>query len=200
MLFAVRYYTDYMSLIAALGRSGAGLKPSDARLCTDPSQRDLRERRGPLAGLPLPGTLVNMFAPPNPLEFCAGVNSFGPDGATAIDRLKPAEPVLDENPLDARRTALHSGDDVRIAEVMRAIDAIGKRGGRKVVFLIPPVHETDRIGAADAVFSAALARVPELDVLDHRHQYKQKENFREYDHPGRSYYRVPANLIMRKYF
>jgi hypothetical protein len=201
VFFAAKYYTDYMAMISALEGASRTLQVHDTRICEGSRRTDPRERRGPLADLPVPGMLVNLFAPPVQTEFCwSAVNPFRPDGATEQDFVKSAELVLNENPLDSRRTALHVGDDEQIANVMRAIEGIGRRTGRKVLFLIPPVYETKRPSPADDLFSAALARVPELNVLDQRHQYNERKNFIVYDHPNRNYFRIVADIIMKKYF
>jgi hypothetical protein len=203
ILLAARYYTDYMSAISALSQRDYKLRAQDSRLCEGKVLANVAtERRGPLASLPLPGTLVNMFAGPSPLAFCATARGlFRRDGATATDRMDPAkaEVVLNENPLDARRTGLHDGDEKIIAGTLQAIARIGERAGRKVVFLIPPVHETDRIGASDLVFSAALRLVPHLDVIDDRRAHREKENFWEYDHPNEKYYRHVARALSDRY-
>lgn len=203
VLFAARYYTDYMSAISALSQRDYKLRPIDVQVCGGRVQANLGlERRGPLAHLPLPGTLVNMFAGPSPLAACATARgAFRRDGATATDRMDPekAQVVLNENTLDSRRTGLHDGDEKTIASTMEAIARIGQRTGRTVVFFIPPVYETDRIGASDLVFSAALRLVPNLNVIDHRREFREKENFWEYDHPNEKYYPYVARIIADKY-
>jgi hypothetical protein len=203
VLYAARYYTDYMSAISALSQRDYKLRPVDVQVCGGRVKTDLAtERRGALAHLPLPGTLVNLFAGPSPLAACATASgSFRRDGATATDRRDPekAEVALNENALDARRTGLHDGDEKIIAATMEAISQIGQRTGRMVVFLIPPVHETDRIGASDLVFSGALRLVPHLNVIDHRREHREKENFWEYDHPNEKYYVHVARVIADKY-
>ena len=50
---------------------------------------------------------------------------------------------------------------------MRAIEAIGARHGIKVVFIVPPVYETDRHDSVvNQIFNRALTLVP--DIANHR--------------------------------
>ncbi len=107
--------------------------------------------------------------------------------------------VRNEEPVDGPDQKLRPGDEKRIADQMRDVAAIAERRGRRLAFLITPVHETDRHSPSDEIMSAALRQVPELEVLDHRHQFRQAEYFVDYDHPNEKYFeRVVEELRKRK--
>jgi hypothetical protein len=77
--------------------------------------------------------------------------------------------VQNEDPLRETERALRAGDEREIARQMRAINAVGARHGIKVVFIVPPVYETDRHDSiVNQIFSGALALVPDIAVIDHR--------------------------------
>jgi hypothetical protein len=96
----------------------------------------------------------------------------------------------DEYPVSADSDLLGFGDEGRIAAYMRDIMELGKRNGRRVVFLIPPVYESIRESMADQVFDRALRLVPEAHVIDHRRYRGREELFVTYQHPGRRYFRL----------
>ncbi|HEY1243190.1 MAG TPA: hypothetical protein VGF29_00010 [Hyphomicrobiaceae bacterium] len=107
--------------------------------------------------------------------------------------------VQNENPLKDSERALNAGDERRIARYLRAIDAIGRRNGVKVAFLVPPVYETDRRDSVvNQVFDRALALVPEIAILDHRGLGGDATLFADYNHPSAKYYRLVVQELRRR--
>lgn len=118
------------------------------------------------------------------------------DGSEFAAIRKP--PIIDENDVNARKRALSFGDEKRIAALMRSIDAAISASGRKCVFLIPPVYETERQTIVDQIFDKALSLVPNLTVIDHRHLRLPENAYLGYDHPGLTYYRILAQELRAK--
>jgi hypothetical protein len=109
--------------------------------------------------------------------------------------------VQNENPLKRSERALKAGDERTIAHYLRAIDAIGRRNGVRIVFMVPPVYETDRRDSVvNQVFDRALALVPEIAVLDHRGLGSDPTLFSDYNHPGPKYYRMVVDELRRRGF
>jgi hypothetical protein len=107
--------------------------------------------------------------------------------------------VQNENPLKDSERALNAGDERKIARYLRAIDAIGRRNGVKVAFLVPPVYETDRRDSVvNQVFDRALALVPEIAILDHRDLGGDATLFADYNHPSAKYYRLVVQQLRRR--
>ena len=107
-------------------------------------------------------------------------------------------PVLDENPLKESDRGLRAGDEVVIAGHLRAINGVGHRTGVRIVFLVPPVYESDRRDSiVNRIFDRALALVPGIDVLDHRHLHADASLFESSLHPSRKYYRIVGDELRR---
>lgn len=110
------------------------------------------------------------------------------------------ELVRDENPLGAidrniNQRVLRSGDEAEIASLLMQIDKIGRDAGRRVVFIIPPVYESERPSVVDAIFSRALRLTQNVTIIDHRHMRGDPANFVHYDHPSQVYFhRLVAEL------
>jgi hypothetical protein len=95
--------------------------------------------------------------------------------------------------------ALRAGDEQKIAHEMRAIDAIGRRHGVKVVFIVPPVYETDRHDSVvDRIFDRALALIPDVAVVDHRDPHCDPLLFEGGIHASSQYYRILAEVLRRR--
>jgi len=109
--------------------------------------------------------------------------------------------VQNENELRESDRALRSGDEREIARQMRAIDAIGVRHGVKVVFMVPPVYETDRHDSVvNQIFDRGRALVPDIAVIDHRDMRSNPLHFKGGIHPSPQYYRVVADELRRRGF
>ena len=111
--------------------------------------------------------------------------------------------VLDENPLDPREAdsthrKITAGDEEEIVLYLRRIAAIGDRNGTKVIFVVPPVYETERDGPGNRVLTRALALAPELNIIDHRHLRSEPRLFVRYDHPSEAYFRLLAAELRQK--
>jgi hypothetical protein len=126
------------------------------------------------------------------------------DGSTAPVRPSlegPAKLIQNENPLKDADRALNAGDENRIVHYLRAIDAIGRRHGIGVVFIVPPVYETDRSDSVvNQVFNRALALAPEIAIIDHRALNRNAALFKDYNHPSRAYYRLVVDELRRRGF
>ncbi len=125
--------------------------------------------------------------------------AFRRDGSVDADLGNAAPPIQNEYPLVDAERALKAGDEAEIANQMRAIDAIGRRNNKKVVFLVPPVYESDRDDSvANKVFNRALALAPELTVIDNRNLRGDASLFKNYLHASPEYFqRVVAQLRER---
>jgi hypothetical protein len=144
--------------------------------------------------LPLPGAVRSDL---HLLErFCRGdLFVQRRDGSTYDHRNRT--PILNENPLDARESALQLGDEVEIAKILKALhDLIPPNV--KYAILVPPVYETQRESSVDAIFSRALALVPEVVVIDHRHKYRAAEYFIDYDHPNDRYFALLTKELLER--
>ena len=151
----------------------------------------------------LPGMLVRMIGAVtgravacDPAQYS---NALMADGAMDATNLQRA-PIIDVNPLEAGLARIVLGDEREIAGYMRAIDAVGDRNGVPVIFLIPPVFESERFSTVDVVFQMALDLAPGLAVIDHRHSHIEPGNFVNYDHPAPSYFRLVAAEIAGRAF
>jgi hypothetical protein len=102
----------------------------------------------------------------------------------SMPQLQPGEtpppPIQNEEPLKDSDRGLNAGDEARIASHLRAIDAIGRRSGIKMVFLVPPVYETDRHDSlVNRIFDRGLALAPEVAVIDHRQLHSDPALFHD---------------------
>ena len=161
----------------------------------------------------LPRTVQNIIGPPAGHRFyclrntwSGGIRRDGSvDAEVAQDETAPAHseaaPVLDENPLKESERGLRSGDETEIARHMRAIHEVGSQHGIRVVFIVPPVYESDRRGSlVNRIFDRALALVPDIDVLDHRHLHADPSLFKSSLHPSPKYYRSVVDELRRRGF
>ncbi|MEE9386239.1 MAG: hypothetical protein V3V08_22740 [Nannocystaceae bacterium] len=106
--------------------------------------------------------------------------------------------VLNQVDMGSDNRGLVAGDEDRIAGYMRDIDELLSDGHRRVVFLIPPVYESERASFVDGVMTRALDSVPELEVVDHRHRHAEKENFVEYLHPNARYFDLVVEELRKR--
>lgn len=114
-------------------------------------------------------------------------DSFRPDGSA--HRVLPADVNLNEYGVESRNAYLRDGDEKKIAALMMEIDRIVKRDGRKVVFLVPPIYESDRPSLVNKIFSKALTLAKSVNVIDHRFLRLDSSYFWAFDHPRERYYR-----------
>jgi hypothetical protein len=109
--------------------------------------------------------------------------------------------VQNEDPLRETERALRAGDEREIARQMRAINAIGARHGVKVVFIVPPVYETDRHNSiANQIFDSALALIPDIAVIDNRGMSSNSAYFKSGVHPSPLYYQIVVDELRRRGF
>lgn len=121
--------------------------------------------------------------------------AFQKDGSHAAEYSVRA-PVLNASSLSERTRRLKYGDDAEIARFMREIAQIGERNNRRVAFIVPPVFETLRPSIVDEIFDAALSRVPDLTVLDHRSLRSERSYFMRFDHPSPEYFAFVAAQML----
>ena len=115
--------------------------------------------------------------------------AFVSDGSLATAYYRDRPLALDENALTDKERHLKYGDEDQIADYMRKIAALGAARGVRVVFVIPPVYESDRPSIVNEIFSAALRQVPDVEVIDHRGRYRERPDFfARYDHPSKRYF------------
>jgi hypothetical protein len=157
--------------------------------------------------LPLPAKLQNVIGSAGGFDiFCLRrlwEAAYRRDGsqyiasdATAQD---PATVVQNEDPLRASDRGLRAGDEVEIARQMRAIEAIGVRHGIKVVFIVPPVYETDRHDSVvNQIFNRALTLVPDIPIIDNRGMHNDPSLFEYGIHPSGKYFRIVVDELRRQ--
>src|SRR5579862_6563346 len=109
--------------------------------------------------------------------------------------------VKDQEPLTDSERGLNAGDEYEIARQMRAIDAIGRRHGVKVVFVVPPAYESNRDDSVvNQIFNRALAMIPDLAVIDNRDMRSDPSLFVDYLHQSPKYFRLLAAELHRRGF
>lgn len=121
--------------------------------------------------------------------------AFRADGSydVAYFRSKPLR--QNEEAVEVESKWLRSGDEKAIAGFMEKIHQLVTTRGRKMVFLIPPVYETEREGGPDRIVTRALALVPHIPVVDDRRAVREAQYFVNYDHPSPAYYDRLAGVL-----
>ena len=110
-------------------------------------------------------------------------------------------PIRDEHPLKESERGLGTGDEAEIARHLRAIHEVGRRHGARTVFIVPPVYESDRRGSlVNRILDRALALVPDIDILDHRHLHTDPSLFKSSLHPSPKYYRIVVDELRHRGF
>jgi peptidoglycan/xylan/chitin deacetylase (PgdA/CDA1 family) len=110
-------------------------------------------------------------------------------------------PIRNENPLKDTERALNAGDEDKIAYYLHAIDAIGRRHGVKIVFIVPPVYETDRHDSiVNQIFDRALILAPDIAIIDTRSWHGDATLFYDYNHPSPKYYHLLVEELHRRGF
>lgn len=131
-------------------------------------------------------------------------SAFRRDGAIGPPILQEEEapdnpPVLDADPLSENDRGINAGDEKEIARHLKNIDEIGRRNGVPVVFVVPPVYETNRRDSiVNQVFDRALALAPEITLIDHRSMHDDPGLFEDSLHPRLAYYRVLAQELRHR--
>lgn len=112
----------------------------------------------------------------------------------------PSLPVKNEDPLKSADRGIKAGDEREIAHYIEAINDVGSRHGVRVVFIVPPVYETDRHDSVvNQVFDRALRLVPSrIMILDHRGLHDDPSLFEDSLHPSPKYYRIIADELSRR--
>lgn len=112
----------------------------------------------------------------------------------------PEEIKIDEFPTDGRGN-LSWGDDRKIADVIQQIADLAVRNRRKIIFLVPPIYESNRPSVVDRIFDSALAQLrPGIEIIDDRYAGRGRiDYFFAHDHPNNEYYktvvaRLPASV------
>ncbi|QPJ64062.1 MAG: hypothetical protein G3M78_01040 [Candidatus Nitrohelix vancouverensis] len=108
--------------------------------------------------------------------------------------------TINSNALTPSARDIKNGDEVEIARLMNELIDLVEDSKRKLVFLIPPVYETDRPSVVDDIFSASLEMVPEANVIDHRKKFRERQFFSSYDHPNENYFREVAKELRERKF
>jgi hypothetical protein len=107
--------------------------------------------------------------------------------------------LQNQDPLDPKDRGLRAGDEKEIARLLRAIDAVGRRRGLPVVFLVTPVYETDRRDSVvNQILDRALALTPELTIVDDRGLHEDPSLFSDGIHPSPKYYHLFVAELRRR--
>lgn len=149
----------------------------------------------------LPWTLRMALAPYLVVDLCEAGDwgsTLKRDGSVNLSSEQPDQRI-NENDLGEDDRGLRAGDEAEIARNLEAIDAIGRRNGVKVVFLITPVLETDRHDSiVNQIFDRALALAPQIEIIDHRGLHDDPSLILDYLHPTPAYYARVAEEIRRR--
>ena len=105
---------------------------------------------------------------------------------------KNRKPVLNEQELDMESAYLNDGDEFEIARLMTEINEVVSGAGRKLVFLVPALYETERVSIANKIFDKALRIYGRDNVVDHRGLRLGAEYFFDYDHAHDKYFGIVA--------
>jgi hypothetical protein len=109
--------------------------------------------------------------------------------------------VQNENVLKKADHALRAADEQKIAHELQAIDHIGRRHGVKIVFIVPPVYETDRRNSVvNHILDRAFALAPDVAVVDHRNLHSDPSLFDGGIHASPRYYRLLTEELRRRGF
>jgi hypothetical protein len=187
---------NYNTFILGLLQQGPGSRVIDPQTCKSPEEAG--DRPAWIRRLPL--TVQDMFNLEGGNLFCQRRmwwRAFRRDGSNESE-FADETVIQNGNALLDSHRALKTGDETKIAEIMRAINDIGKRNDRKVVFIVPPVYETDRHDSVvNEIFNRGVALAPELTVLDHRRLNANLSLFKRYDHPSPKYFRLVADELRK---
>lgn len=195
---------NYQSVLSSMFPGGMGFMRSSDELCIDLT------RNPPHHGLV--GRIVNLL--PSTLASYAGelgrqvvlwrdcsgsakLQGFKGDGSVRVGYFG-TNLLLNQH---RKEIWLKPGDEDTIVRYMFDIDHLGRKAGRKVVFVVPPVYESENfVTEADRIFTKALAQLDgRVFVLDHRYQ-RQVDNFISFDHPGPVYFQKVAAELAAKNF
>lgn len=150
----------------------------------------------------LPIDIRNAFMIGDSRKYCYPEIYWGsaiqPDGSKNAKFAKEGPLVKNENPLDPNKRFLRFGDDRTIANYMQEISQIVAGSGARVVFVVPPVFESNRESIVDSVFTKALTHMPKLSVIDHRKLEPKKSYFINYDHPGPEYFQYLVSTLRKR--
>lgn len=190
---------NYNTFISGLLQDGHLSRVVDPKNCTtrdlSGSVPDLMRR--------MPLTIQDMFSRSAGNYYCEPrrwAGAFRPDGS--ID----AEPsngrlIQNKDQLKDSQRGLRAGDERMIARQMLAIDAVGRRHGIKVVFVVPPAYESNRDDSiVNQVFNRGLALAPNLSVIDNRDMHNDPSLFIDYEHPSPKYFRVLVEQLRQRRF
>jgi hypothetical protein len=116
------------------------------------------------------------------------------NGASAHhdDNYWNSPPIMNENPLDDKKSHIKPHDIKEIGNSIKYIDGVAKSNDIQAIVIIPPVHESmGRSSFADRVLSQALEglSLSHTKIIDHR-QIPEKTDptfFFRYDHPSSKY-------------
>jgi hypothetical protein len=109
--------------------------------------------------------------------------------------------VANENPLNDSDRGLNASDETEIARHLHAIDAVGRRHGLQVVFIVPPVYETNRDDSVvNRIFNRALALAPDIEVIDSRALHSDPSLFSTPIHPAPRFGHVVVDELRRRGF
>ncbi len=109
--------------------------------------------------------------------------------------------IQNEDQLEESERGLKAGDERIIAHYLLAIDALGRRNGKKVVFVVPPAYESNRDDSiVNQVFNRGLALAPTVSVIDDRNMRQDPSLFADYRHPSPKYFRLLVEQLRERGF
>jgi hypothetical protein len=194
---------SYSSFFVSLFTQASGDRTFDVRVCSTVSPTLFRGSRFGIGKASFQGIGIRL----SELDQAYGRTAcnpnilwgaFRPDGTWDPDFYIRTTLTLNENELSEKDRYLNPGDETDIARYMTEAAEIAKRNNIKIAFLIPPVFESDRYSTVDEVMTKALALVPQLTVLDHRHKHREAENFFNYDHENERYFQIVVGELVSR--
>lgn len=193
---------DYITLLTGLSDQGAAIIV-DRNVCKKRQNLVSAKTSPEWWRRLLPNTIESIFFRSDDISksFCTPrfLNAgFLRDGSTILPD-NPPPPAIDEFNIDPITRKLKNGAEDAIVKIMQKIIRLLERNSRRVVFLIPPVFESERQSIVDAIATKALAKIPPKYVIDHRHFGRGKAHlFVDYDHANNDYYTMVVNEIQTR--
>ncbi len=197
--FRIRRTFDYSGFLFGLFASNMDNRVFDPAECQNSATGLGGLRRKIIERLPL-SIRLNMSSLLDKTAFCdrrLWANSLRFDGSVSTAYAPVAQPKLNAGSKDPTQAGLSVGDSERIAGFMQEIDDLGRRKGKAVIFVIPPVYESEHESALNGIVDNALARTKGLTVIDHRRLTLPAQYFHTFDHPTVPYFRLLVDELRR---
>lgn len=127
---------------------------------------------------------------------CGALGGIKNDGSSFDPRLNLGQELTPENePINRNPIAGRAGE---IVALMRQINDIAGRNGRKAVFFVPPVYEIDRQSPQSKMLNGVLKSLePEMLIIDHRLKFRDKKYYFTTLNPNHLYFQSLMNELKK---